>query len=105
MTDASAYDERVNEQFVAGFDAVRNAIASHIREGQRAGFVRPDLHPEETAGWITWMAERGMSKLVPSADDAGLRRLAKSMAAIVWYAIYDARGHNPSAGPVSSSRS
>jgi hypothetical protein len=38
------------------------------------------------------MAERGMSQLVPSADDARLQRLAESIAALVWYAVYD-RSH------------
>jgi AcrR family transcriptional regulator len=109
MTEASAYDERVSEQFLSGYTAVRRAIADHLREGQREGFVRADVHPDETAGWLTWMAERGMSQLVPSVDDAGLRLLAESMAAIVWHAVYEPLPEGPSDGdrsaePVSAAR-
>jgi AcrR family transcriptional regulator len=93
MTEAAAYDPRVSERFVTGFAAVQSSLADHIREGQRDGFIRRDLHPDETAGWLTWMAERGMSQLVPDADDAGLQRLAESIAALVWYAVYDRSSH------------
>jgi AcrR family transcriptional regulator len=99
MTEASAYDSLVSERFVAGFDAVQSSLADHIRAGQRDGFIRTDLHADETAGWLTWMAERGMSQLVPGADEERLQRLAESIAAIVWYAIYDRHeqvaGSNP----------
>jgi AcrR family transcriptional regulator len=89
MTEASAYDPLVTERFAAGFDAVQQSLADHIREGQLQGYFRRDLHPDETAGWLTWMAERGMSQLVPAADEARVQRLAESIAAIVWYAIYE----------------
>jgi hypothetical protein len=35
------------------------------------------------------MAERGMNRLVPSADAATRRKLATSMAIIVWHGVYD----------------
>jgi AcrR family transcriptional regulator len=91
MFEAAADDPRVKDQIRAGYESVRVAIAEHLRTGQAEGFIRPDLHPEETAGWLTWMGERGMSQLVPGADDAAITRLAESLAAIVWSAIYDVR--------------
>ena len=66
----------------------RHKIAEHIAHGQRAGFIRPDILPQETAAWITWMAERGMTHLVASADEPGLDRLAESLATMVWSTVY-----------------
>ncbi|MCW3011887.1 MAG: hypothetical protein JWO90_2291 [Solirubrobacterales bacterium] len=92
MVEASAYDPRVRAQFRAGFDLVHRTLARRLEEGQRRGFIRADLAPQETAGWITWMAERGMSQLVGDADDAGRRRLAGSLAGLVWHGVYDLDG-------------
>jgi AcrR family transcriptional regulator len=88
MLEAATYDPRVKEQYRAGFDSVREAIAQHIETGQREGFIKASLHAQETAGWLTWMGERGMTQLVPGADEATVERLAASLAAIVWNAIY-----------------
>ena len=51
--------------------------------------VRKSIDADAAAGWITWMAERGMNQLVPTADVATRRKLATSMATIVWYGVYD----------------
>jgi len=91
IIEASTYDATAREYFLAGFDQIRDGVAAHIEAGQEQGFIYRDIHPREMAGWITWMAERGMSALVAEADEATLRRLADSLAAIVWRAIYD--GH------------
>jgi AcrR family transcriptional regulator len=88
LVEASYSDPSVREQFEQGFAGVHETIAEHIAQGQRRGFVRPDVLPGETAAWITWMAERGMSQLVASADATGLDRLAESLATMVWYTIY-----------------
>jgi AcrR family transcriptional regulator len=92
MVEASTYDAQVKERFRSFFDAVRDAVAEHIREGQRQGLIRRDhVHPEETAGWITWMAERGMNQLVPGADAAALQRLTESLATLIWRGVYNER--------------
>ena len=67
---------------------IRKAIAAHIRLEQKRGMVRPGIDADAAAGWITWMAERGMNQLVPPADAATRRRLATSMATIVWHGVY-----------------
>ena len=90
MIEASTYDPTAREAFVAAFDEIRDRVAVHIAEGQARGYIHRDLHPKETAGWITWMAERGMSELAgdAGADAATLTRLVESLTAIVWRAIY-----------------
>jgi AcrR family transcriptional regulator len=89
LLEVSAYDGHARAHFNAGYAEAQKAAAQHIRAGQRAGFIRSDLHPDEAAGWFTWMAERGMTQLVQHADPAGLRRLEDTFTAILWYALYD----------------
>jgi AcrR family transcriptional regulator len=88
LVEVSTYDARVKELFGQFFAELRAAIAQHIRQEQKRGLVRPKIDPDAAAGWITWMAERGMNQLVPSADAATRRKLATSMATIVWYGVY-----------------
>jgi AcrR family transcriptional regulator len=69
-------------------EELQDELRRNIERGQRAGFIRPDVLPEETAAWITWMAERGMAQLVYSANARGRDRLAQSLANLVWQALY-----------------
>lgn len=92
LLEVATYDARVRDHFEAGFAAARRAAAAHIRAGQKAGFVRPQLQPEETAGWLTWMAERGMTQLAGRAGRARLRRLEESLTDILWFTLYDGQG-------------
>lgn len=92
MVEASSYDVRARTQFQEGFGLVTTRLAERLREGQDRGFIRASLPAEETAGWITWMAERGMSQLVADADEAGRQRLAASLAGLVWHGVYDLDG-------------
>jgi AcrR family transcriptional regulator len=89
LVEVATYDPRVKELFSGFFEELRAAIADDIRQEQKRGLVRQGIDPNAAAGWITWMAERGMNQLVPSADAAGRRKLATSMATIVWYGVYD----------------
>ena len=89
LVEASTYDARVKELFQGFFAELRTAIADHIRLEQNLGMVRHGIDADAAAGWITWMAERGMNQLVPSADAATRRKLATSMATIVWHGVYD----------------
>jgi AcrR family transcriptional regulator len=88
MVEASYHSPAVRELFEQGFAEVQRSIAEHISQGQRAGFVRPDVLAQETAAWLTWMAERGMTQIASIADEAALDRLAESLATLVW-CIYE----------------
>jgi TetR/AcrR family transcriptional regulator, ethionamide resistance regulator len=89
LVEVSTYDERVKGLFGGFFGELRAAIAAHIRLEQRHGKVRRGIDADAAAGWITWMAERGMNQLVPTADTATRRKLATSMATIVWHGVYE----------------
>jgi hypothetical protein len=89
LVEVSTYDARVKQLFGAFFAEIRAAIAAHIRLEQKRGMVRPGIDADAAAGWVTWMAERGMNQLVPSATAATRRKLATSLATIVWYGVYE----------------
>jgi AcrR family transcriptional regulator len=92
VLEVSTYDRRVRERFNAGYAEAQRAAARHIRTGQNAGFIRADLHPDEAAGWLTWMAERGMTQLVQHAGKTKLGRLEDTFTSILWYTLYDGQG-------------
>lgn len=86
--DAAAYDPAVREQ--VGRMMRRNVagLRKHIVAGQDGGFVDPTLLPEQTAEWLTWMAERGLHQLVRNASEAELVRLIEAYTGIVWNTLY-----------------
>ena len=89
VVDASSYDRRVRERFGEVVATAAAAVAKHIKDGQNAGYVRPDLDAKRTAQWLTWMTERGLNQLVRGANDAEVGRLTTALTAIVWNTLYD----------------
>jgi AcrR family transcriptional regulator len=88
LVEVSYSVPEIRALFERGFTEIHTTIARNIERGQRAGFIRSDVLPEETAAWITWMAERGMAQLVYSANARGRDRLAESLANLVWQTLY-----------------
>jgi AcrR family transcriptional regulator len=90
--EVSTYDRRARERFGAAFSRAQRALAAHLRAGQAAGYVRADLPPDETAGWLTWMVESGMTRLVQRAGPARRGRLEDAFTAVLWHALYTKPG-------------
>jgi TetR/AcrR family transcriptional regulator, ethionamide resistance regulator len=86
--DTSAYDPTVRQLVASMMSENIAGLRAHIRHGQRGGLVDAQLHPAETAAWLTWMAERGFHQLVRGAPDAEVERLIDSYARIVWNTLY-----------------
>jgi AcrR family transcriptional regulator len=86
--DAAAYDASVRE-LVEGMMSTNTAsLRKHIRAGQKAGFVDPQLPAAQTAAWLTWMAERGLHQMVRGAGGAELETLIDAYTGIVWNTLY-----------------
>jgi AcrR family transcriptional regulator len=92
VIEVTTYDRRVRDRFNAAYAEAQRAAAQHIEAGQKAGFIRRDLHADEAAGWLTWMAERGMTQLVQHAGKPRLKRLEDTFTSILWYTLYDGQG-------------
>jgi len=89
MVEASAYDDRVRQLYDTGFAEVRGAIASSLRRGRESGHVRAGLRPDEAAGWITWMVERGMSQMLHDAGLEERERLLAELADLVYRGVFE----------------
>jgi AcrR family transcriptional regulator len=86
--DAAAYDASVRELVESMMATNVATLRKHIKVGQKAGFVDPSLPAEQTAQWLTWMAERGLHQLVRRASDAELDGLVDAYTAIIWNTLY-----------------
>jgi TetR/AcrR family transcriptional regulator, ethionamide resistance regulator len=92
VLEVSTYDKRARDHFGEVYALAQRGLAQHIRAGQAAGSVRAELHPDETAGWLTWMVERGIVQLSQDASRPGLERLHESLTAILWHTLYEPAG-------------
>lgn len=88
LADTSSYDAGVRSEFHRMILTGQSELAAHLRRGQKAGFVRADLDPEWSAGWISWMIDRGFYELVRKADADDLRALTDALTDLVWHALY-----------------
>ena len=92
ITETAAYEPRVREQHVALVETAVAGLADHIRAQQAAGAAAPELDPDRTARWLTWMLERGLHQLVAPASKAEATRLLDTMTDIAWRTFYE--GHH-----------
>lgn len=88
LAEASTSDSVVREEFHSMFAAGNAELTKHIERGQAAGFVRPDVDPEPTAGWIVWMVERGLYQQIRVASPAMVRRHVDALTEIIWQSLY-----------------
>jgi TetR/AcrR family transcriptional regulator, ethionamide resistance regulator len=88
-TYAAAEQDPAVRELTDGLITVSVAgLRKHLRTGRRDGWVDPALHVEQTAQWLTWMAERGLHQLAPGATDAEVERLVEAYTDIVWKTLY-----------------
>ena len=88
IVQTAAYDPAVRDQYDTTVQRAIDEIASHIRAGQTSGSVHPDLDPEPTAVWITWMGERGLHQAVRRADPDATETLTAALTEVIWNVLY-----------------
>lgn len=88
VVEVSSYDASLRALFGDLLERVIAAVTEHIETGQREGFVEPELDPQRTAAWLTWMAERGLYQLVAPAGAAATERLLDALTDITWNTLY-----------------
>jgi AcrR family transcriptional regulator len=90
VVEAAGYEPSVREWFTRSQDGAIAALTQHIRGGQAAGTIRPELTAPETAGWLVWMIERGLYQMAGAASTAQAGRLLRALTDIVWFVLYTA---------------
>lgn len=88
LTDTALASVVDAKRFALFSQRIVSELTSYYERGQAAGFVDATLAPGGAAHWITWMAIRGLQRLVAPADDAEVERLVGALGDIVWNLVY-----------------
>lgn len=88
LAEASTSDPMVRDEFHGLFAIGHVELAKHIRRGQQAGFVRTEVDPDPTAGWLVWMVERGLYQQVRVAKPRAVNREVDALTDIIWNTLY-----------------
>lgn len=89
LVDAAGYEPKIREHFAGMQNGSRAGLAQHIAEGQQSGHIRRELLPDETAGWLIWMIERGLHQMIVPATASEASRLLRALTDVVWFSLYD----------------
>lgn len=88
VKDEATLDSSLREQVDEVIELAIGTLRSQIERGQEEGWVDPALMPLETAGWLVWMLERGLSQLVPAASDEEVAVLTGTLSRMVWQTLF-----------------
>ena len=92
VVEVAEYDPGVRAQLDGLVRRSIEALSAHIAAGQARGFVDPGLDPTGIAGWIVWMTERGLYKLVRGRDP---QRYIRALAHTIWKTLYSVTRETP----------
>lgn len=95
VTDESTQNAELREGRNAAIRVAIDSVRQHIEVGQREGWVDPALLPAETAAWLIWMLERGLSQMIVEASRRRVPALKFNFVSMVWHVLY---------GPTSSAK-
>jgi AcrR family transcriptional regulator len=80
------------ESLAAGVDEVlgRNAagLESHLRRGQKEGWVDAGLSARESAQWLIMLLERAQLRIVQGVDPVELQMLIEAETELLWSMLY-----------------
>jgi AcrR family transcriptional regulator len=88
LNEMAAYDPQVGAIYRDILTTIAARLAAVIEEGQRDGFIRPELSAETAASTLTWMAERTCQQNLPGRPASYDAELAATLTQIVWGALY-----------------
>jgi AcrR family transcriptional regulator len=88
LNEMAAYDAGIGTTYRDILTAIAARLAAVIEEGQRDGYIRPELSPLTAASTLTWMAERTCQQNLPGRPESYDAELAATLTQIVWGALY-----------------
>lgn len=86
--DAVPHDIRVREAFLRFMSLGVDGIAGYIVKGQQAGVLRADIDAGRASHWLTWMMERGLSRLGRLEGGYDPDRVARAATDIIWKSLH-----------------
>ncbi len=90
VDEVAAYEPAVSDAWRRRVGRFGDLLVTRIARDVAAGATVPDVDPEPTARWIAWGTERTITEHVRSDDGAGDERMARTMARVIWNAVYPA---------------
>lgn len=89
MADTAGSDARVREVFEELMGLGQRQVAAHVLRGQQDGWATDAVAADDLAGWLVWMAERGLARFASAAaNPSEADKVADAMAHIVWHSVY-----------------
>jgi len=88
LNEMAPYDTAVGDTYRELLAEVSDGFRAVIADGQKAGAIRPQLHPETTANALVLMVERTCQQNLPSKPASFDAELAAALTEIVWGALY-----------------
>ncbi len=88
VTESAASDPIARTQYSTLLGQTRDQFAAHILTGQRTGSISTAVDAHHAAGWLTWMTERGLGRLVAPASGEARERLVRALTDVVWNTLY-----------------
>jgi len=86
--DGAATDPELRAALEERLSADAAALRKHIRAGQKAGFVDPELSAPDVADVIARMFERGVQRLLKDVSDDKFQKLVGAYTDIIWNTLY-----------------
>lgn len=88
LYDAATVDPRIAAE-IGSIESVRTAaLCAHIRRGQRDGWIRPAIHPQETAEWIVATGSRTYQRMLVATGELSTAEFVDLYAEFVWGVLY-----------------
>jgi TetR/AcrR family transcriptional regulator, ethionamide resistance regulator len=88
LNEMAGYDAAVGATYRDILTGIAARLATVVEEGQRDGFIRPELSATTAASTLTWMAERTCQQNLPGRPESYDAELAATLTQIVWAALY-----------------
>ena len=88
VVETASYDAIVEQQYGMLMSQARDRVSESIRRAQETGDAREEVDTVRVATWITWMIERGLYRLVATAEPQEREVLEAAVAEIIWRTVY-----------------
>ncbi len=88
LSEQAATDPRAAATLRRSFGRAHQQASERIAAAQERGAARREIDADAVAGWLTWMAERGMHQLIGPADAPERERLETGLADIIWFTVF-----------------
>lgn len=90
VDEVAAYEPAVADAWRRRIGRFSDLLVARIERDVAAGTALPDVDPGPTARWIAWGTERSITEHVHGDDGSGDERMARTMARVIWNAVYPA---------------